>query len=768
MLSFQARVITGLATAAGYLVLGIILFRQNRFRDWTGRIAGLYLVLSIAWSVAHAVAVWQGLVPGVPPAGAQIASDLVWVLPTLILILTLQFLDRPGVKSAAILGGVWIALSALAGLNVLGLQETLVRLRVGSTPAAALNTLRIIGWVSLSISALTLAGFDFQRTRRPLHRNRLMFWLIALFLTQLGEGLTLIPPVVLDPPQIGLGVRLLGVTLLTVAITSYNLPNLRAITRRALAAVLLTLLSGALYLGSFLLFQGVRDSALGAALAVVIAAGIALGLAVIQQPMLRIIQNLLDRFVYRQQYDPARALREYNAAISNILDLHLLVSVAVGMISEALDVRRGALILITELPDGGVDARLVKGMGEIEVDHFDLGANSPILADLRAVRQPLTQYEIDILPKYRVAPQLERAYLQALNLEVYVPIRSQSLLIGVFALGHKASGDPYTATDLDVLMTVADQTAVALQNARLVTDLKQANTAITQLNDELTRANRRLERLDQAKSDFIQIASHELRTPLTQVRGYADILADSVREGSPSLAQVGQISQGIGRATLRLEEIITAMLDVSQIDSEALSITRTPLAMTSVLRFALDNYRDAVKQRKQTLVVEGIDDLPPIQGDFQRLCQAFSNVIGNCIKYTPDGGKISVIGRTINEGPGGDSNAYLEVVIADSGIGIDREDQELIFEKFYRVGPVELHSSGQTKFKGGGPGLGLPIAKGVIQAHGGKIWVESDGQDESRYPGSKFHIILPAAPASVIAEFNPQTHPIVAPFTTAL
>jgi signal transduction histidine kinase len=767
MLLFQSRVITGLAAAAGYGILALMIWRRTRFSDWMSRLALAYIVASIVWSVGHAVSVWQGLIPGVPWVANEVAFDLIWVLPTLVLILTLKFLDRPGVRGAAILGVVWVGVGVLGGLNAFGLHDTLIRLRIGVTPQAALNTLRIVGWGSLTASALALTLADYVRTKRPLHRNRLMFWLIALVLLQLGEGLTLIPPMVLDTPQIGLGVRLLGALLLTVAVSSYHLPNLRTAMRRALATVLVTVVSGALYLGSFALFQTVIAGALGAALSLLVAAGIALALAVIQQPMLRSIQRLVDRFLYRQHYDPAQALREYNAAISNILDLHLLVSVAVGMMSEAFEVRRGVLILITELPDGGTDARVLKGMGDVEIDHFDLVARSPILADLQSGRQPLTQYEIDILPKYRGAPPAERAYLQALDMEVYVPIRSQSVLLGVFALGHKASGDPYTPTDFDVLMTLADQTAVVLQNARLVTDLKQANTAITTLNDELTRTNRRLEKLDQAKTDFISIASHELRTPLTQVRGYADILADSVREGNPSLAQVAQISQGIGRAALRLEEIITAMLDVSQIDSQALAISRTPLSMASVLRFALDGYRDAVKNRKQVLEVNGIDELPPIQGDFQRLCQAFSNVIGNCIKYTPDAGKITIVGRIIDERPVGDSTTFLEIVVTDTGIGVDKEDQDLIFEKFYRVGPVELHSTGQTKFKGGGPGLGLPIAKGIIQAHGGKIWVESEGQDETRFPGSKFHIILPAAPASVVAEFNAQSQAAVAPFSVA-
>jgi signal transduction histidine kinase len=122
-------------------------------------------------------------------------------------------------------------------------------------------------------------------------------------------------------------------------------------------------------------------------------------------------------------------------------------------------------------------------------------------------------------------------------------------------------------------------------------------------------------------------------------------------------------------------------------------------------------------------------------GDPERLYQAFRNILNNAIKFTPDGGNITVDGRTL---PG-----FQEVTVADTGIGISAKDQEAIFEKFGQLGNVSLHSSGKTKFKGGGPGLGLPIAKGIVEAHGGTIWVESAGHDEKDCPGSTFHVLLP-------------------------
>jgi signal transduction histidine kinase len=130
-------------------------------------------------------------------------------------------------------------------------------------------------------------------------------------------------------------------------------------------------------------------------------------------------------------------------------------------------------------------------------------------------------------------------------------------------------------------------------------------------------------------------------------------------------------------------------------------------------------------------------------------------LIGNAIKFTPDGGLITISGRTLEDRDDDQPQLFVELLFADSGIGIDPSDQKLIFEKFYRVGAVELHSTGSTKFKGAGPGLGLPIAKGVIQAHGGKIWVESPGHDESRLPGSIFHVLLPVS-SPPVSESQPS------------
>src|SRR5262249_21311418 len=164
----------------------------------------------------------------------------------------------------------------------------------------------------------------------------------------------------------------------------------------------------------------------------------------------------------------------------------------------------------------------------------------------------------------------------------------------------------------------------------------------------------------------------------------------------------------------------------------------------NVLRLAIEPLTESVKQRKLTLVARGLRGLPPIEADMQRLVQAFRNVVTNAIKYTPDGGRIDISAHVQqNEQTKKDE---ILVSIQDTGIGIDPKNHELIFEKFFRVSDPGLHSTGATKFMGAGPGLGLTIARGVIQGHGGRIWVESPGYDPEKLPGSTFNIILPVNP----------------------
>ncbi|NIO43639.1 MAG: hypothetical protein GTO41_27885, partial [Burkholderiales bacterium] len=161
----------------------------------------------------------------------------------------------------------------------------------------------------------------------------------------------------------------------------------------------------------------------------------ALFLAVLQVPIQIVVSRVAGRLLFGPGYDAHSALRNYSQRISNILHIERLASVAVQTIAEALDVGKGALLLITERDDGGADVRVVPGMGEISAMNVTYSPGSPVLQALRETNRPLTQYDMDMLPEFRSMNPEERQWQWALDVEVYVPIYAKRTLIGVLALG---------------------------------------------------------------------------------------------------------------------------------------------------------------------------------------------------------------------------------------------------------------------------------------------------------------------------------------------
>ena len=267
---------------------------------------------------------------------------------------------------------------------------------------------------------------------------------------------------------------------------------------------------------------------------------------------------------------------------------------------------------------------------------------------------------------------------------------------------------------------------------------QQSIAELRQANEELTQAFRKLERLDRTRSDFIQLSAHELRTPVASLVGYAQMMqSDSIVQENPGLKE---LVEGVVASTERLHRVFNRILDVSRLMSGEVQVIRSPLFIPVIFEGIQLRFERALEERNLTLELVGLRDLPICSGDPDMIYKVFYHLVDNAVKYTPDGGRITVTGRTV-EVPG--LGQCVEVAVEDTGIGIAPQDRDLIFEKFYRTGEVALHSSGTFNFKGGGPGLGLAIAQGAVLAHGGRIWAESPGYDEETCPGSRFVVQLP-------------------------
>lgn len=251
---------------------------------------------------------------------------------------------------------------------------------------------------------------------------------------------------------------------------------------------------------------------------------------------------------------------------------------------------------------------------------------------------------------------------------------------------------------------------------------------------QLDRAEREIAHINRSKTDFVSIAAHELKTPLTVIEGYSGILRQiGAAEQDDSL---GVLADGIDNGARRLREIIEDLVDVSVIDLKLLDLNVQPVFLPQIVDAAERSVRDFIDQRRQQLIIER-DAIPtgPLLADPARLLQALNKLLVNAIKYTPDAGQIVLSGRML---PG-----FFDLIIADTGVGIDAQRLGSIFDAFASSADVSRHSSGKIKFQGGGPGLGLPIARGIIEAHGGSIWAESPGYNERTCPGTTFHVMLP-------------------------
>ncbi|MEM6528415.1 MAG: GAF domain-containing sensor histidine kinase, partial [Chloroflexota bacterium] len=371
-------------------------------------------------------------------------------------------------------------------------------------------------------------------------------------------------------------------------------------------------------------------------------------------------------------------------------------------------------------------------------------ASTEIYRQLVMKQKPVTQFDIMFNPMYQSLDSEIRDFFGSLEMSAYAPILMDGAVIGLIACGTKINDTPLYQRDLELLVALANQTGVALRNTRLVADLRHLNESMQTLNRNLGSANDRMGKLDSVKTDFVTIASHELHTPLAQVRGYTDIVDALNDQGMLDQDQTRGLVNNLRKATERMEELISAMLDVSQLDVNAMDLRFAQTSPESVLRMAIEPLTDPIKQRKLTLSARGLRGLPPMEADMQRLVQAFRNIITNAIKFTPDGGRIDISAQ-FHEGING-ANDYILISITDTGIGISKEHLNLIFSKFYRASDPALHSTGTYKFMGAGPGLGLTIAKGVIEGHGGKIWAESPGFDVNLNPGSTFYVQIPLTP----------------------
>lgn len=317
------------------------------------------------------------------------------------------------------------------------------------------------------------------------------------------------------------------------------------------------------------------------------------------------------------------------------------------------------------------------------------------------------------------------------------------LCVGIAIWGTLRGSGPFargsaneTLLLLQAFMAVIAVTALAL--AVGVSERRRAEQALDQLNQTLERRIQdrtsilqatveQLQELDRLKSAFVGIVSHELRTPLTPIKTLVENLLDGVG-GSLSEQQHHYLSRIQANAD-RLTRMLNELLDLSKIEAGKTELRPTVLSIQELIADVLDVLQPLAQQKSITMEVTSLDGIPKVHADRDKLYEVLANLVDNAIKFTPSGGRIQIGTKVLND-------RYIRVEVSDTGCGIPEEDLPKIFDKFYRVHSLLSNHAGA--------GLGLAIAKGLIELHGGTIGVESTSGK-----GSHFYFTVPYATSKV-------------------
>lgn len=453
--------------------------------------------------------------------------------------------------------------------------------------------------------------------------------------------------------------------------------------------------------------------------------------------VLRIVEQRQREELHRRNIQ-MRTSMVVGRQVTSILDLETLLSRIVELVWEQYRIYYVGVFLPAENSRRmrvGAEAGRAVANGPLRLEAGLTGQVGWVLANGEVLYLPDIRKDVRYIASEK-APEAKS--------ELLLPLKMGERVLGVLDLQSERPSR-FSHDEIPVFQLLADQIAIALENAQLYAEIKNFNIQLEAKVDERTKALQeayaQLEKLDKTKTDFITIASHELLTPLTIINFNSQMFLED--ETIRANSYYSKWAEGIHKGTARMQDVVNSMLDVAKIDSQSLEMYPSPTDIRFLIQQVAKKFNAAFAEREITFTLAPMPGLPEIEADVEGLQKLFHHLIANAIKYTPNGGRVEIYGRKTTLLRHNEEVEAVEIVVADTGIGIAPEVQDLIFEKFYQTGEVMLHSSGQTSFKGGGSGLGLAIARGIVLTHNGRIWVESTSHDEDELPGSQFFVVLP-------------------------
>ncbi len=357
------------------------------------------------------------------------------------------------------------------------------------------------------------------------------------------------------------------------------------------------------------------------------------------------------------------------------------------------------LFLVTE--DGRIEARAAWGyeLEMAELRRLDRGAG--VVGWVVEHHAPTIIGDSDLDGRFAEAGGRSKRSMLA------VPIVVGHRVLGAITLVRRAPADQFTDADLVLVGTISNSAGVALESSRIYEKERAVSQRLAQV-EEMRRQEKdfldKLEAYDRLYTQVVATVSHEMKTPLMGIRGFAQM----IRDGGVEPGEVKDFATEIHDNAVRLSRYVEGILDEDAVHSGRVHLDLKPVALQPVVAQVLRSVAPSTLTA-HTLVNAIPDDLPPVQGDGDKLLQIVTNLVSNAIKYSPGGGRVTVSAQTSGE--------RVELIVEDEGIGIPEASRSRVFDRFYRV-------PGKETKRIAGTGLGLSIVRGLVELHGGEIRVE--------------------------------------------
>jgi signal transduction histidine kinase len=398
-----------------------------------------------------------------------------------------------------------------------------------------------------------------------------------------------------------------------------------------------------------------------------------------------------------------RTLYNISKAVGSTLDLELLIKRALDQILQELKLEAYALLLPGE--KGKYQKRASQGW---EIKEIMVEEGRGLLGEALSKKEPL--YTANLAEDHRCQEQWYKT-LRFKTL-VVVPLQAKGQNLGLLLMGARQSNYYTRERELNLLSTVSDQLAVALENVGVYEKEKEAVARLTEL--------------DRMKNDFISMVSHELRTPVTSVESFVSLFLDGT--AGPLTEEQKQYMLTIKKNDQRLLVLIERLLDFSEMESGRFAIKRELVSLNEVIHSVADECKLQLEEKQAQLRLELSARQVKFMGDRDKMAEVLVNLIENALKFKKEDEPLRIAIKTRDEGN------FIRVEVIDNGLGISPENIDKIFNKYYQVEETLTR-------RVGGVGLGLAIVREIIGNHQGKIWAESEGLGK----GTKFIFTIPVA-----------------------